>query len=251
MASPVDAGRATTNITATADPWTVNLPGTISAGDLLLAWVRVGSGSPTVGPGGTWAVLLSESPDASDDQNEVWGKVATGTEGATISWDQSSAVKGAVIVWRITGVDTSKGSVAGANTPFGAEFSSATTTTGANINPASFTPSSPGGSLDYLWLSLIGMDSETGTASNGTLSNVASANSGTGGAVATNCIIWGGSIASTASSIDIAAWTSSAPNSGASAYTLAIYPPAATATSYMLPNSNLRLTRSRPQRPLR
>jgi hypothetical protein len=138
-----------------------------------------------------------------------------GTEGASESWDLAASQKGAVIIWRITGVELSTV----------AEASTATVTTGANIDPASFTPS--GGSKDYLWLSVIGMDSETGTASNGTLSNVVSANSGTGGAVATNCIIWGGSLASTASSINIAAWTSSAPATGACAYTIAVYPVAA------------------------
>lgn len=146
-------------------------------------------------------------------------KVADGSEGATISVDLSAAIKGATITWRLTGVDTTNA--------FVCEASAATTTTSANIDPASFTPTQPGGAQDYLWLSVIGMDSETATASNGTLSNVTSANSGTAGAVATNCIIWGGSKQENTATENVAAWTSSAPASGAAAFTLAIYPAAA------------------------
>ncbi len=221
MASPVDAGRTNTNITTASDPWTVNMPGSVAAGDLLLMWIRIAAAGNVVAITGWSQLLAAESPDASDDTNEIWVKIADGTEGGgSASVDMSTTLKGAAIVWRITGYSGvaffGSGSV---------EHSTATVSTVANINPASFTPSAPGGSKDYLWLSLIGMDSETGTATNGTLSNVVSANSGTGGVVATNCIIWGGSLASTASSIDIAAWTSSAPANGASAYTIAIYPP--------------------------
>jgi hypothetical protein len=231
MASPVDAGRATTNISTAADPWTVNLPSSIVSGDLLVLFVRFpASTGSSVGATGWLNTLPTESPDAADDNNEVWSKTADGTEGATMSWDVNGSLKGAVIVWRVTGASA-------ATIPPGdknPEDSSATVTAAANINPASFTPALPGGSKDYLWLSLVGMDSETGTATNGTLSNVVSANSGTGGAVATNCIIWGGSLASTASSIDIAAWTSTAPASGASAYTIAVYPTTAAPPTLIL-----------------
>lgn len=226
MASPVDAGRATTSISTAADPWTVNLPGTIASGDLLVIFVRIPGVGNSVGTG--WIQLMgAESPDASDDNNELFLKIADGTESATMSWDMSGSVKGAAIVWRITGQSTGNFQT----DPDTIERASATTSAAANIDPASFTPSFNGGSKDYLWLSCIGMDSETGTASNGTLSNVVTANSGTGGAVATNCIIWGGSKQTTASSENTAAWTSSAPNSGVSAYTVAIYPVAAGAAA--------------------
>ncbi len=226
MASPVDAGRATTSITSTAaGDWTINLPATIASGNLLVCYTRNAGLATSISTFTGWTFLFRDASDASDDTTEVWFKIATGGEGATdtISWNAAS--KGGVIVWRITG--------SAAVTPV--EASAVTTTTAANIDPASFTPSAPGGSKDYLWLSVIGMDSETATATNGTLSNVVSANSGTTGAVATNCIIWAGSLASTASSINIAAWTSTAPNSGASAWTLAIYPVAAAAATFGKP----------------
>jgi len=222
MASPVDAGRATTNITTSTTPWTVNLPGSIAAGDLLIAYVRYG-GAQTASwsDPAVWTTIFNiGSPDASDDNFEVRALIASGSEGSTFSLSVVGGAKGAAIVWKITGASSV---VSGSTAP---EASSATVGTAANINPASFTPASPGGSQDYLWLSLVGMDSETATASNGTLSNVVSANSGTGGAVATNCIIWGGSKQTTASSEDTAAWTSSAPANGVSAVTIAIYPAA-------------------------
>ena len=238
MAAPVDAGRATTNITTAADPWaSVNLPSSIASGDLLLAWVRFGgAGQFAAGdaPGG-WAIfggLAPESPDASDDNICVLLRVSAGGEPSTESWDLTASQKGAVIIWRITGAgrrDTGAPITTINISNIATELSAATTTTGANIDPASFTPSAPGGTKDYLFLSVIGMDSETATATNGTLSNVANANSGTGGAVATNCMIWGGSQSSSSvSSVNIAAWTSTAPATGAVAYTIAVYPVAAT-----------------------
>ena len=95
--------------------------------------------------------------------------------------------------------------------------------TAANINPGGFSSLEL---ADYLFLTVIGMDSETGTATvPAGYSNQISANSGTGGAVATNCIIWGGSKqATTVSSEDPAAWTSSAPATGVTAFTIAIPP---------------------------
>lgn len=86
---------------------------------------------------------------------------------------------------------------------------------------------------DYLFITVIGMDSETATATAPAgYANTASANSGTGGAVATNCMIWGASKQTTAvTSDDPGAWTSSAPNAGATAWTIAIPPPAAVAAA--------------------
>lgn len=44
MAAPVDAGRATTNITSATTPWTINLPGSIASGDLLVMFLQVANG---------------------------------------------------------------------------------------------------------------------------------------------------------------------------------------------------------------
>ncbi len=243
MAAPVDAGRATTSISTAADPWaTVNLPGSIASGDLLLAYVRFPTSAAfasPVPPG--WSEsggITADSPDAADDFNFIFSRISSGGEPASESWDLFSAAKGCAIIWRITGVgdrDTGEALSVIDGTHTATELSSATTTTAANIDPASFTPGIPGGTKDYLFLSVIGMDSETATATNGALSNVQNANSGTGGAVASNCRIWGGSQTSSAvSSVNIAAWTSTAPNSGATAYTIAVYPLEAAAAASLV-----------------
>jgi hypothetical protein len=229
MASPVDAGRAQTNISTAADPWTVNLPGSIVSGDLLLMYTRQ-AGATGGGSNAGWSGvngINDDGSDASDDVTDTFWKIADGTEGATISWDQGGSTKGAAICWRITGSGLDPGT---STTPI--FTNTVVTSAAANINPGACTPT--GGSADYLFISIVGMDSETGTATNAGLSNVVSANSGTGGAVATNCIIWGGSVAATTASQDVGAWTSSAPASGASAWTIAVYPATAAPPTLIL-----------------
>jgi len=197
----------------------LNLPGTIAAGNLLLAFIRMPASAIGVSwPAGWDVVQTAGSVDAANDTTEIRAKIADGTEGATISLTIPGGAKLAGIVWKITGADSVS---TGARSPESGGLTSRTT---ANIDPISFTPVDPGGTEDYLWFSCIGMDSETATATNGTLSNVSAANTGTAGAVATNCMIWGGSLASTASSIDFSAWTSTAPNAGVGAVSVAVYP---------------------------
>lgn len=223
MAAPVDAGRATTNISTAGTPWTINLPGSIASGNLLLFFARSPSGAGITTFTGWTGLSGPTTADASDDTMIFYGKIADGSESGTVSVTPSASSKCAAIIWKITGQTSAN--------PLDTEFSAPTATTAANINPASYTTGH--GSADWLFLSAIGMDSETGTASNGTLSNVVSANSGTGGAVASNCIIWGGSQQNTGvSSVDIAAWTSSAPANGCSAFTVGVW-----ATSPPLPPS--------------
>jgi hypothetical protein len=55
VASPVDAGRNTTNITTADDPWTVNLPASIGSGDLLIVAGRTGGNQTFNLPG--WVVV--------------------------------------------------------------------------------------------------------------------------------------------------------------------------------------------------
>lgn len=229
MAFPVDAGRQGTNISTAADPISITYPASIAAGNLLILYLRTPAGTDIGTTPSGWIPIFADSSDASDDLTNVLAKQADGSETGSLSVDMGASTKAAAIMWRITGALVPPARVGLGGAYDQPDFSAATTTTGANINPGGFTPDNPGGSQDYLWLSIIGMDSETATASNGTLSNVANANSGTGGAVASNCMIWGGSIQSAAASIDIAAWTSTAPNSGASAFTLSVQPAAATA----------------------
>lgn len=225
MAAPVDAGRATTSISSAANPWTVNLPGGIVAGHLLLMYVRSGGAQSFTTPSG-WSKdgnIGDFSSDAADDLNSVFWRVADGTEGATLSLDVSASAKGAAIVWRITGAADPATQPPESNFP--------QTGTGANIDPNVSIPT--GGPKDFLYVVCGGCDGETQTFSNSDLSNVTNANSGTGGAVATNCRIGGGTIEqSSSSSYNPAAWTVAAPQSGVTAFVVAVHPSAGGANTY-------------------
>ena len=103
MASPVDAGRNTTNITTADDPWTVNLPASIGSGDLLIVAGRTGGNQTFNLPDGWSWLVQNESSDATDDNTSAIYKWAVGNEGTTLSWDLSAGAKGAALAWRITG----------------------------------------------------------------------------------------------------------------------------------------------------
>lgn len=208
MAAPVDAARATTNITSASTLWNVNYPTGIVAGDLLLTFFRTATGA-IGGPPSAWTQLGSYfTGDASDDATGIYWKVAAGGESGTLSYDWSGSTKGAAIMWRITGA------VDPAEVPL--TVSTEAVGTGANAcNPGSVAPT--GAPKDTLYVAMGGYDGETGafTAAPTNYSNLAAANSGTGGAVATNCIIGGATRGLTASSSeDPGAFTHGTPSSG-------------------------------------
>lgn len=212
---PTDAARATTSITTASDPWTVNLP-THQADDLLVLYARTGGNVSFNTPAGWTALVSNDTSDASDDRTAVFYRYMTGSIGSTMSLDLTGSAKGAVTVWAISDAADP------ATQP--PEVNTVVTSAAANVNPGSITPT--GGPKAFLYLILGGEDGETQTFSNGALSNVTNANSGTAGAVATNCRIGGGTIQQIASSsYDPAAWTVAAPSTGASAWTIAIHPP--------------------------
>jgi len=221
MASPVDAGRAVTPIATAADPWTVNYPGSIAAGDLLILFAKAGgSVSSAIGQSPVWTSLVSADLAGADSGvTNIWYRVATGSEGATFSLDLLAAQKGAAIVWRITGA-------ADPATRAPEITAAATFTTTANTaNPASISPT--GGSKDYLFLITVSCDGETQTFSHGAYANVVNTDSGTAGAVTSNFRISGGSRQATTATEDPAAFTHAAASSGGSAFTIAIHPAAA------------------------
>lgn len=219
MASPVDAGRATTDITAAADPWTVNLPASIASGDLLVLFAR-NQNQSALGTNTGWTPLVDDNTDASNDRTVVLYRVADGTEGATMSLDWGSTCKGGAIVWRITGALTT------------GTFIEATVTAnvGANMDPGSCAVT--GGPKDVLAIACGGVDNETGsfTAAPSGYTNLQNANSGTGGAADTNVLIGGATLEITGtSSVDPDAFTNAAPTTanGGTAVTLVVHPAAA------------------------
>lgn len=219
MAAPVDAGRAVTNITTAADPWaSINLPASIAAGDLLIAYFRIGSATALTDWTG-WTQAVVGGSDAADDFSWIYYKVAAGTEGTTAAGPNfASSVKGGMIVWRITGAQLPSERMF--------DISTVATGTGANPDPGSVTPG--GGTDDYLFIEIAGLDGETQTFTASTnYSNIQNANSGTGGAAASNVRIGGATrgITATSAAENPGTMTAAAPSTGWEAWTLCIKQP--------------------------
>ena len=217
MAAPVDAGRAVTNIATATQFWAVNYPASIAAGDLLLTWMRASS-TANGGPPSAWTgLVIAEASDASDDRSQIYWKVAVGNESGTVTYDWDVSCKGAAIIWRITG----------AVNPLDVALTVSTVaigTTAANsANPGSVAPT--GAPKDTLYVAMAGGDGEVGayTAAPTNYSNLAVANSGTGGAAATNCFIGGATRQILASSSDDpGVFTHGAHVNGWTAFTVAV-----------------------------
>ena len=218
MASPTDAGRITSNFTSNLDPWTVDLPASIAAGNLLIAVGRASNNARTFNLPSGWSwIVQNNTADATAHTTSVICRYADGSEGATLSWDLSGTAKGASLCWRITG-----GENPGTQLP----EAQIATGTGANPDPPSIAPT--GGSKDYLFLVFGGMDGEaqTYTLPASYSNSTGTAHSSTGGTDDTNCRIAGGGRALTASSTDPGAFTAAAAFSGWTAITIAVHPPA-------------------------
>lgn len=224
MASPVDAQRDEINSSSSAiTSANLSIPAallTMQAGELTVTLLRWASTPGTV-TFTNFTQLVSDASDATDDTTAVYYRYWTAstdvTGGVPISWTTSA--KYCAITWRITGA---------ANPATRApEISTvAVGTTAANTaNPGSV--SGTGGSKDYLFLALMGLDGEgnrpTGVPTNYT--NLAWNSTGTTGAVATNCSIGGGSRQLTAASDDPGVFTHPAATTGWTAWTVVIHPP--------------------------
>lgn len=217
MAAPVDSARVATNITTAATSHAINV-GSPVAGTLLIVFVRFAS-DPGVVTFTDYAVF--GGPDASDASNDttiVFWHVADGAEGATDTLTTDNSVKLGAICWEVTDADT-----------FTAPQISAVAvgTTAANTcDPNSVAPLSP--PQDTLYLVLGGEDGEVGafTAAPTNYGNLIAANSGTGGAAASNVLMGGASRQISASSSDDAgAFTHGAATTGWTAFAVAIRPP--------------------------
>jgi len=214
MAFPVDAARATTNGTGAGTSVTVNLPAGIVAGNVLVALHRCAVAGAIGWPTG-WTELKDASVDAADDQQALAYRKADGNEGTTMTVTQGNG-KFASIVWRITGAEDPA-----VQAP---EVSADATGTSATPDPASLTPT--GGAKDYLWLWLGGWEGEQTSPPAGNPTNYSNpdgANSGTGGAIATNCRVAGASRQLNAASEDPPSWTISVSDDW-TAWTLALHP---------------------------
>jgi hypothetical protein len=202
----------------------VNLPSGITAGQLLVLLIRAAGNNGVLAsvPSGWSALVQDEGSDASNDPTHILYRWADGTEGSTLSVDFSGSIKGAAIAYRITGA------INPATQP--PQVSTVAVGTGTNPDPTGVTPT--GGSKDYLFIAFGGLDGETQTFSAApstpsSYSNLQQANSGTGGAASTNVRIAGASRQATVSSEDPGAFTAEAPETGWTAFVIAIHPAAA------------------------
>lgn len=216
MAFPVDAARTGTNGSTAAANKVCTLPSGISAGHLLILVLRSAGADTHSTPTGWTSLVLNDTADASDDTTSVWYRLATGTEGSTVTVNGTASLKFAALCWRITGaIDPST------QPP---QISTAATGTSTTPNPASLTPT--GGAKDYLWLWVGAWEGEQTSPPAGNpanYSNPAGASSGTAGAVATNCQVAGASRQLNAASEDPPSWTISASDDW-TAWTVAIHP---------------------------
>ena len=198
MAFPSIAATATTNGSTAATNKVCNLPTGIVSGDRLVLILRSAGADIHSTPVGWSALDLNNGTDTSNDITSIFARDADGTEGATVTINGTASLKFAVISWRITGADVV------ANIQFAAAIG-----TSASPDPPSLSPT--GGAKDYLWLWVGGWEGEqtsppASNPANYTL-NVVGADSGAGGAVATNCRVAGAARQLNAATEDPGVWT--------------------------------------------
>jgi hypothetical protein len=217
MAAPVDSARQGTNISTAGTSHAINV-GSPVAGTLLIVFVRFAAAPGTVTFTGYTLIAGPDTSDATDDETRIYARVADGAEGATDTLTTGNSVKLAAMAYEITGADSTIANIHVSTVAVG-------TTTANTANPTSVAPvSAP---EDTLYLALAAGDGESAyTAVPTNYANLGTANSGTGGAVATNCFLGTGSRALTASSSeDPGAFTHAAHSNGWTAYALAIVGP--------------------------
>lgn len=121
----------------------VNLPSSISAGDLLIASVETRNNATFATPPTGWTALASQQGGGSAGYLRFWYKIATGSEGSTASWTASIST---TAVWQTFRVTSWHGTTPPEITTSNGDSSAA--------NPPSLTPS--WGTVDTLWFAIAG-----------------------------------------------------------------------------------------------
>ncbi len=217
MAFPSIRSTINTNGTATSATPSVNLPATIKAGDTILVVFKSAAAGAIGWPDASWQELVDASPDASVGQIGIAYKKADGTEGSTISLTSGNGKFAAIAI-----------AVQDATDPLIRAPEISTVAVGTTGEPNATTVTPTGGAKDYLWYTFFLMEGEqTGITSypaNFTLNQTGLANSGTGGAVTTNCTIAGAGRQQNAASQDAGVWDVTGTLDDSSAYTVAFHP---------------------------
>lgn len=144
MAFPSIAATNTTNGAAATNK-SCNLPSGIQSGNLLLLWIRSNGADTHTTPSGWSDLVKNNTADASDDTTSLFYKIASGSEGSTVTVNGTASLKFSSLSWRVTGAhQTTAPNVATA------------TGTSSTPDPPSLTPS--GGTKDYLWIAIYGIE---------------------------------------------------------------------------------------------
>lgn len=218
MASPVDSARQGTNISTAGTSHAINV-GSPAANDLLIVFVRYAGAPGAVTFTGYTSIVTADTSDASDDQTSIYWRYADGTEGATDTLTTSNSIKLGAICWEVTGARNEAPSPS---------IGAIGTTAANTADPPSVSNFDP--PQDALYLAMAGGDGEVGayTGVPTNYGNLVTANSGTGGAAASNVFMGGASRQILASTSDNpGAFTHAAHTTAWTAYALAIRPPAA------------------------
>ncbi len=121
---------------------TVNLPSSISSGDLLIVFFSCDANETVTWPGG-WTSIFHQT---NSNTLDIGYKIADGAEGAAVTVLTGTNEKSAHLSYRITGHDSAQAPQA----------STGATSTSTSPNPDSLTPT--GGAKDYLWIAVEGND---------------------------------------------------------------------------------------------
>ena len=143
MAFPVTTSPTDTDFASTVTTMAVNLPGSISSGDLLIASSEVRNAGTWTVPSG-WVEFGAQLGGASVGELTVFYKIADGTEGATATW---TAGTGTSAAWQTRKITSWHGTTPPEVTSTSGDFST-------QPNPPSLTPS--WGAEDTLWLEIAG-----------------------------------------------------------------------------------------------
>lgn len=224
MAAPVDSARQATNVTTAATTHNVNV-GSPVVGTLLIVFARFAAAPGAVTFTGYTVLAGPDATDATDDTTTWFYRWSDGTEGPTDPCNPTNSVKAGYISWEVTGADNPG---LGANSVPGVSAVAIGTTVANTCSPNSVAPKQP--PQDTLYVVGGGGDQEVGafTAVPTNYVNLQAANSGTGGAAASNVIMGGASRQISASSSDDAGvFTHAAMVAGWTAFAIAIRAPQA------------------------
>ena len=217
MAFPTVAGRASSTEGLNVDSHDVSLPGSISAGDLLLVFfVCDGTSEDPSATGWTRFKLFTSADEGISDTFSLaaFWREADGTEGATATFTTSSNERSSHTAYRITGAEDPD-----TQAP---EVSAGASNSTGDADPDSLTPT--GGAADFLWLAVGGNGFEgnayTGAPTN--YSNLQAEDSGTAGAGSSHANIGTAERTLNASSEDPGAFASG--NTDWLAFTVAVHP---------------------------